>query len=178
MCLFVWENPIYVGQGNPGWGASCSQMSTFSTDICTRWANTSLTDADAAGGASTLWMRIMRVDGPEQDRWANVSPNIHTHTGGAGKGTIRLKRSWKWAVRLLQQPCQPLLYPKVEKVGLNTEYESTPDMSTKPPSMFKCQWLTTLQKMNKLFDLFIKCCQEIIFVPKNLFTTLFYLPCL
>lgn len=27
-------------------------MSTFSTDICTRLANTSLTDADAAGGAS------------------------------------------------------------------------------------------------------------------------------
>lgn len=171
MCLFVWENPIYVGQGNPRWGASCSQMSTFSTDICTRLANTSLTDADAAGGASTLWMRIMRVDGPEQDRWANVSPNIHTHTGGTGKGTIRLKRSWKWAVRLLQQPCQPLLYPKVEKVGLNTEYESTPDMSTKPD--YSSENELAVWSVHKMLPGNHFCSQE-----RCLFTTLFYLPCL
>lgn len=47
-----------------------------------------------------------------------------------------------------QQPCQPSLNPKVEKVGLNPEDELTPEVSTKPPSMFKSQPPTTLQKMN------------------------------
>lgn len=68
-----------------------------------------------------------------------------------------------------QQPCQPSLNSKVENVGLNTEHESTPDVSTKLLYMFNSQRQTSLQKMNQLFNLLIKIFmnQEMIFVPRN-----------